>query len=276
MNIVNVGYRYRHPSKFCIDRPHGSGDWILLIIKTEAFAVFHGNRVHVPQNSAIIFQKGTPQLYGATLEEYVNDWIHFEPEDSEVQEFLSLGIPFDTVIPLRETGELSYFIERMFWERYSQNLHKEATMRRYFDLILLKLSEQIRQQSSENEHPYYAAFCGLRNEIRLEPQADWSIDRISQRMNLSRSYVQHLYKLFFGLGIVADVRDSRMEHAKYLLSSGNQTVTAIAHSCGYETDVHFMRMFKKATGVTPSAFREQYRVSRRELRESKSRNPFSI
>ena len=59
MRITNVGYNYRHSSGFCINRPFGSGDYILLIIKTEAFIYFGGQRTIVPPNSAVIFKKGT-------------------------------------------------------------------------------------------------------------------------------------------------------------------------------------------------------------------------
>ena len=130
-------------------------------------------------------------------------------------------------------------------------------MKAYFDLLLLKLSERIRIQAPEQEHPYYNQFCTLRNKIQLEPQKDWSIDAICEKMALSRSYIQHLYKLFFGTNIISDVQAGRMEHAKYLLTTTDMSVTIISESCGYKSDVHFMRIFKKSVGITPSEFRKR-------------------
>jgi len=276
MEIINVGCDYRHPSDFVIDRPYGSGDYILLIIKTEAFAVLRGERVIVPQNSAIMFKKGTPQHYGGNGGEYINDWIHFEMDDADACTVSELGIPFDTVIPLGHTTELSGFIKNIFWERYSHNIHREASMQRYFDLILLKLSEKIYAPAFVHEHPYYALFLKLRNGIQIAPQNDWSIDLVSEQMNLSRSYVQHLYKLFFDTSIVQDVQRCRMEQAKYLLTATNVTVTAIAQACGYSSDVHFMRIFKKVTDMTPTEFRNRYANAPDEVRESQNRSPFLL
>lgn len=276
MKIVNVGYKYRHPSGFCINRPYGSGDFLLLIIRTEAFMYLNGNRTTVPPNSAVILQKGTPQHYGSLGGEYVNDWIHFEIDEADRPFLFELGVPFDTVIPLYKIAELSSLIQNIFSELYSKNLHKNAAMQRYFELILLKLSENISPQSAEHEHPYYEAFCKLRNEIRLTPQSRWTIDEISQRLHLSRSYTQHLYKLFFDTSIISDVQGQRMEHAKYLLSATDMTVTDISMSCGYDNDVHFMRVFKKEAGMTPSQFRAQLGVSASEVKQSKSKPPFSI
>jgi len=276
MRITNVGYNYRHPSSFCINRPFGSGDYILLIIKTEAFFCFEGQRTVVPPNSAIIFKKGTPQLYGAVNNEFVNDWIHFDIDELEEKFITDLGIPFDTIIHPYDINTLLSFIKNIFFERYSQNPRKEDTMKRYFELILIKLSEGIGQKASEYDHPYYDTLCKLRNEIRLAPQSSWTIDEICKKINLSRSYLQHLYKLFFNTGIISDIQIYRIEHAKYLLSSTDMTVTAISQSCGYDNGVHFMRIFKKVTGMTPTEFRNSFRISSNEIRKSKNEPPFSI
>ena len=257
MKINRAGNNYRHAAGFLINRPQGSGDYLLLIIKTAAFMELYGKRMEIPQGSALIFKKGTPQLYGATTDKYVNDFVHFALDEGEESVFAELDIPFDTPIPIGDTAELSAFIRSIAFERYSQNVHKAATMRHYFELILLKLSERMQSSSPEQLHPYYGHFLNLRSEIQLEPQNDWSIDLICKKLLLSRSYVQHLYKLFFGVSIVRDVCRGRMERAKYLLSSTEMTVTAVSRSCGYENDVHFMRLFKKETGRTPSEYRAE-------------------
>lgn len=109
----------------------------------------------------------------------------------------------------------------------------------------------------------------------MEPQRDWNVPEICQQMHLSRSYVQHLYKSFFNTNIVSEVQRSRIESAGYLLASTDMTVGSVAQNCGYAGDVHFMRIFKKVTGMTPSEYRQRHRVSPSEIRKSKNRNPFS-
>jgi AraC family transcriptional regulator of arabinose operon len=259
MNIKRAGCSYRHPSGFTVNRPNGSGDHLLLIIKTEAFAVLEKKRQPVPPNSIVIFKKGTPQRYGANDSVYINDWIHFELDEGDERLFEKLGIPFDSILPLCDITELSGFVRSIFFERYSQNPHKNESMKRYFELLLIKLSERIQTQSSKKEHPYYIRFDTLRSEIRMSPQEDWSIDVICKKMMLSRSHVQHLYKMFFDTSISSDVQNSRMEHAKYLLSSTDMAVNAVSLSCGYDSDVHFMRLFKKSTGSTPTEYRRRSR-----------------
>ena len=51
MIINNVGFDHRHDADFFIDRPDGSGDNLLLILKTDAIFTLNGNDVFVPKNS---------------------------------------------------------------------------------------------------------------------------------------------------------------------------------------------------------------------------------
>lgn len=274
MKTVNVGYNYRHPDDFCIHRPYGSGDYMLLVLKSPAFFVLNNERQSTAANSAIIFRKGTPQIYGASQGEFINDWIHFEIDENEEAQIENLGIPFDTVMPLSAAAVISGFIKSMFNERYSQNIHKDRSLNLYFELILLKLAELLKSPEFKTENTYYGELCDLRNEIYLRPDKNWSLDYISKKINLSRSYIQHLYSAFFGKSIMSDVTNSRIEHAKYLLSSTTMSVNCISRSCGFNNDVHFMRIFKKATGVTPSQFRNHIHIEKKEIEQSKTQNPF--
>ena len=122
MKIVNAGYNYRHPADFYISRSYGSGDYLLLILKTDAFFVFNNEKHIAPPNSVVLFKKGTPQLYGALSEEFVNDWIHFDIDDDEKNEIQKLDIPFDTIMSVNSTTVFSEMIKNIFCEKYSQNL----------------------------------------------------------------------------------------------------------------------------------------------------------
>lgn len=276
MKIVNVGCNYRHPADFHINRPYGSGDYIFLVLKTDAFFIFNNEKHIAPPNSVVLFKKGTPQIYGALSKEFVNDWIHFDIDDEEKNGIQKLDIPFDTILSVNSITIFSELIKNVFCEKYSQNLYKDDSMNLYFNLILKKLSEMLKSPVLEKENPYYNIFCDLRNEIHLTPQNDWNIDGICKKLNLSRSYVQHLYKSFFGASIMEEVLLGRIEYAKYLLSSTDFTVYSISDMCGYTNDVHFMRLFKKVTGTTPSKYRLDFKIIQKELENSKSQNPFCL
>jgi len=94
MIIINVGYNHCHDADFFIDRPNGSGDYLLLLLKTDSIFNLNGEDVHVPMNSFFIYKKGSPQFYRCIPQQtFSNDWIHFLFEIDEEKDFLSRKIP---------------------------------------------------------------------------------------------------------------------------------------------------------------------------------------
>lgn len=260
MKVVNAGYRYTHGYDFFINRPYGSGDYVLLVIKTEAFFVLDGKRILAPKNSVIVYKKGTPQIYGASEKEFINDWLHFELDECEYEWALSLGVPFDKILRVRDSSAFSSLIKSIFYEQYSKNSHSEQTASLYLKIIFLKLAEGLEPAPHNAAGVYYKPLSALRAEIYSSPSKNFSIDSICRQLNLSRSYLQHLYKAIFNTTVIADVTASRIEHAKYLLFSTDIPICEIAEQCGYKSDVHFMRVFKESVGVTPSEYRKEKRI----------------
>lgn len=256
MKINNIGYNHCHDADFNIYRPHGSGDNLLLILKTTAVFTINGKEQTAQPNSFILYKKGTPQFYRADGCPYANDWFHFDI-DEEDEEFLrDLKIPFDKVVRIGDINPLSNLVKSMCYENFSTNLYKADSTRHYLSLFFIKLSEKLQYAADENVSSYYDKMAVIRTKIYNMPYIEWTVDSLAAELNLSKSYFQHLYKQIFGVSAISDVINSRVEHGKYLLSSTDFSVRQIAEKCGYDSDIHFMRQFKDKAGMTPSAYRE--------------------
>ena len=70
MKLHAMGIGYRHDENFRIFRPEGSGDNLLVIFRTPAFAVVGNVRVELPADSAVLYKKTAFQEYGAVGVEY--------------------------------------------------------------------------------------------------------------------------------------------------------------------------------------------------------------
>lgn len=267
MEVFYVGYNWTNPKDFAIERPNGLVyAYTLILVRSPAFFVVNGERKEVPANHAIFYKKETPQAYGAVGEEYVDDWLHILMTEEEEKRIADFGIPFDETFPVYNAFEISGLIRRMFNESYSSNIYKTENLNLYLELVLRKLSEAMHCSQIQKDNEYYPIFLNVRNKIYLNPKEDWSVESVCQIIKLSRSYVQHMYKLFFGCSIVGDIKKSRIEYAKYLLSLTEESVGEIAVKSGYNSIVHFIRMFKKEEGETPAQYRLRLRLEREELR----------
>ena len=74
---------------------------------------------------------------------------------------------------------------------------------------------------------------------------------------ISENYLSRLVKQATGRSVGAWIDIVRIQRAKRLLSSTDLPVIDIAASVGVEDQSYFSRLFKKETGITPSAFRKK-------------------
>ena len=258
MIVEKLGYNHTHGADFHIDRPSGGGNCLLLLIKTHGIFTLGGVDTEVEPNSFILYDSITPQHYRAADCSYTDDWIHFTFVSEEREIFDNLGIPFNTPVCLGDVSKLSAIVKTICFEHRSANERKDETIDLYMRILFTKISERMTSKNFGNpqsENPYYEKLLILRNKIYITAAFDESIDDMADGLSMSRSNFQHTYKSIFGVSVISDIIAARLERAAYLLTSTEMSVRSIAESCGYHSDVHFMRQFKSRYKTTPSLYR---------------------
>lgn len=256
MKINRIGLNYTHGIHFAINRPAGSGDYLLLIVKTPAVFTLQGKETAVDKNTAILYNKGTPQIYCADRCSYTNDFIHF---DSEGERELR-NLPLDTLFTLPSIKQVGKILKDIYLEFISNNANREESMELLMRLLFVKISELVAYKPQSTVlYDYYDEFLNLRSMIYRHPEKKWTVERLSGQVNLSPSYFQKLYKNTFGVTCIADVIACKMEYAKASLAGTGGTIREISALCGYDNEEHFMRQFKREVGVTPTEYRRKMR-----------------
>lgn len=254
MELYNSGYDWRHGTDFKIERPNGSGDYALMIVRSPAYMIINNIMHHTRENSVVVLRKNTPIIYGAEGVEFVNDWIHFDANEQDLEFFTKIGIEFDRVIEFQDVYELSRFVKQICTERRSGNQNAADSIHFLIYLLFLKISDFSTTQPTAFT-TLVERLRKLRNNIFSNPQAMWSIEGISKSLSISPSYLQHKYKQLFGNSIITDITLSRIEYSKYLLANTQYAVSRISQMTGYENVEHFTRIFKRETGQTPTQHR---------------------
>ncbi len=259
MIVNNVGYNHCHDSDFFINRPNGSGDNLLLLLKTDTIFNIDGEDVLVMKDSFFIYRKGRPQYYRCLPQSsFSNDWIHFEFEPGEEEVFLSLGLEYERPVKLSNLYFLSFCIKMTANEFYSQNVYKHSNISHYISLIFNNVAEQLVHHKYQQSDNYYEMLSTIRNKIYVEPYINRNIDYAAHEVRMSRSNFQHLYKKYFNVSFIQDLINSRMEHAKMLLLNTGLNSTDIAVQCGYRSYAHFERQFRKNNGMSPIEYRKKF------------------
>lgn len=79
----------------------------------------------------------------------------------------------------------------------------------------------------------------------------------AEEIGISENYLSRLVKKTTGRSVGAWIDIVRIQRAKRLLVETREPVIDIAASVGVEDQSYFSRLFKKETGLTPSAFRKK-------------------
>ena len=258
INIGAIGYNYTHEEDFRMDRPEGPGAYLFLLVKSNAIFYINGKRNLVKKNSYVLLQPKTPCMYQGANENYEDDWFFFNMTDEEKSELLEKGLVFDTPVFLGNSEEISSLIHQISYNHFSADIYHEEIKILLTSVLFLKTAQQAKSKiiqspdalASKNDKLTY-----LRTRLFEEPALFSGIDEMAAYMNLSRSGFQHLYSHTFGVSVIHDVIKGRIEKAKSFLSKSNFSITEISNKCGYKSEFHFMRQFKKETGLTPTEFR---------------------
>ncbi len=93
--------------------------------------------------------------------------------------------------------------------------------------------------------------------VHDNPGHEWTIEAAAREASMSRSGFARKFKELLGTGFFDYLTRLRMRNARDLLTTTSLAVPLIGERVGYESDLSFVKAFKKLHGVTPRAYRKQ-------------------
>jgi len=84
-----------------------------------------------------------------------------------------------------------------------------------------------------------------------------SLQDIAARVHTSPAYLSRKFSDEVGSSLIDYLTEYRLEKAKHLLASTNESISAIAEKTGFNSLHYFSTQFKKKENVTPKKYREK-------------------
>lgn len=113
------------------------------------------------------------------------------------------------------------------------------------------------KEISEAERLFVAKFTDAVNKSLESGTLDY--DFIASEMCMTRSHLNRKLKAITGLTSTDHIKAIRISLAKTLLDTTDMKVESIALRCGVDDMAYFSSLFRKATGMTPTAWRTRCR-----------------
>lgn len=96
-------------------------------------------------------------------------------------------------------------------------------------------------------------------------QDDCTLKDVTKAIQYDYAYVSKLFYTYTNLTFTTYINRYRLTQATYLLLNTEETISDISQKCGYKTLRTFNRNFKELKSVSPSKFREENKVSGKNL-----------
>lgn len=163
---------------------------------------------------------------------------------------------------------------------YLRQAHKNsATLTKIYELIQLEIADEpnaqvlqklielllfyaLRHHTIDNPHNGHgllqlakdAQFGPLLTALMAQPEKPWSVDDMALFLNMSRAAFHRRFTLLSGLAPAQVLLHIRLQLAKKELLKGS-SIEQIAEQVGYGSASALSHAFRRATGLTPAAWR---------------------
>jgi len=148
--------------------------------------------------------------------------------------------------------------------------HEAASLKPGAHAIIDRLSEIILIQviratlaSTEEHIPFLSVFSDTRinqvmSAIHADPAADWTVERLGQLVNMSRSSFSNRFTDLANMTPLQYVIFVRLQRAGRLLLETDTPLINVAEKIGYQSEAAFSQAFKKQYGMRPGEFRRAH------------------
>ena len=237
MRMDEIGWHHIHDAAFYNIRPEGAGDWLLLLIKSpcrvdgEAF----------PAGTMILYTSKHPQDYGADGTQYIDDWMHFEPDADERKLLEKLQIPLNMPVTLKNSNALSKLLREINFEFYSAHQFRQEIVDLQFKMLLYQIAEQITPPQEDVS----ARLQWIQQSIYRKPFDKFSAVRFAAELSVTPEQFEAAYQTQFGIAFADNIHRSILGYGKKRMQEAGLTDEEAAQTCGYSDTAEFLRDLAK-------------------------------
>lgn len=146
----------------------------------------------------------------------------------------------------------SYDISDLYIQRVDRCATLEEITVLHEDMFAFYVQEVA---AAKKKNVYSKLVVDAMNFVHYHLHEKLTVKRIAEEVGLSPNYLSELFKKELGLSVAEYVMEKRMEAAKNMLRFSSFPYDEIASILAFSSQSHFIQAFKKATGITPKAYR---------------------
>lgn len=236
------------------------GEYVLLLFDKECSVMLNHRKYQLQPFMFLLFPFELQKLCISGSDACVYHWIHLRLSDECLEVMQKNGLCPEKLYMIAQPLPILEMY-KLLQQGISSTADKADTLSQEIRFHALQLLLCLLMKDTDGSAvkamkiPHYERLSALRREIYMYPAESWRIQEICNKLNISRPYFHKIYLSAFETTCTQDVIKARIAYSKRLLKNSDAAVSEISQQCGFETDVYFMRQFKRHVGMTPTAYR---------------------
>jgi AraC-like DNA-binding protein len=245
--LATIGYDWPQEA---IKRPEGYSwyQW-LQCLSGRGELMVGGKRMEVEPGDGFFLLPNEEHEYRSLSGDWVTDWMGFG--GFGVEEVLrTVGLEASGVYAISDLWRLEIYNASMI---DSAIAHHETSLLVYETLLALKVA---LEPKTRNALPRHAKLGPVLQYVRVHYAEPTSIAGLSAVIGVTPQYLCKLFRQALGMRPFEYLASFRISKAKELLVAKPElSIAGIARDVGFTDSNYLCRVFKKAEGISPSAFR---------------------
>lgn len=231
---------------------------IFIVLKGSGYVSYDGCRFNIAAGDCVWLDCTKPYSHeSSAADPWSLMWVHFYGKEAPgfYAGFLKQSCPF----LFRPQNILAFtdILHHLYRIHSGKHSLMELYANRYLtDLVTLCFSENLPDDGETASIPE-----------KLKQIHDYLDDNYAQKINLedlssrffiSKFHLSREYKKIYGTTIGSELTTRRISHAKSMLRFSDASIESIALKCGFQEAGYFIKVFKKAEGMTPLEYRKKW------------------
>ncbi|MCI8799102.1 MAG: AraC family transcriptional regulator [Lachnospiraceae bacterium] len=184
---------------------------------------------------------------------------------ASAQDSLSLHTPSGMVYKCNMPNSKVYaYLNIMLEEISRKEENYEAVCQNLLEVLLLCMLRNDNLSIVQSSNTLLNRECAqIKNYLDAHYAENITLDTLVEITHMNKYYMVHAFTRYAGLSPINYLLQKRIQEGKALLESTTYSIAQISTLLGFSSQSYFSQAFKKATGKTPIAHRNEYQKQKR-------------
>ena len=169
--------------------------------------------------------------------------------------YSSLGNSPEMVLNTKETKDIELYFHTMFEEYQGNKIMKQDKIINVLDSIHIEITRKYNEEHVLEPHSYNVKIKDFNMLLESYFLTEKTPSFYASQLYITLKHLNRICNEILKKTTTQVITDRIILEAKRMLMDKKRTVSEIATALGFDDYSYFVRLFKKHTGMTPTAFR---------------------